>query len=62
MPKKPVIVGIEKYMVLWQSNNTQHWTEYANARAAVEGYRYMRTLFGNNVRLVKVVFDYGTEV
>lgn len=62
MPRRPVLKEIEKYMVLWQSNNIQHWTEYSTAREAVDGYRYMRTLFGNNVRLVKVVFDYGQEV
>lgn len=62
MPKKPVIKDIEKYMVLWQSNEKQHWTEYATPRDAVDGYRYMRQLFGNNVRMVKVVFDYGQEV
>lgn len=62
MPRRPVLKEIEKYMVLWQSNNIQHWTEYVNAREAVEGYRYMRTLFGNNVRMVKVVLDYGTEI
>ena len=62
MPKKPVLKEQESYMVLWQSHDIQHWQEYANARVAVEGYRYMRQLFGDNVRLVKVVFDYGTEV
>lgn len=62
MPKKPVIKEIERYMVIWQSGDTQHWTEYANARLAVDGYRYMRKLFGDNVRMVKVVFDYGQEV
>lgn len=62
MPKKPVLKTQESYMVLWQAHEKQHWTEYVNAREAVDGYRYMRQLFGNNVRLVKVVFDYGTEV
>ena len=62
MPKKPVLREIESYMVLWQSGDHQHWQEYSNARLAVDGYRYMRQLFGNNVRLVKVVFDYGQEV
>lgn len=62
MPKKPVLKEKESYMVLWQSGRTQHWTEYTNARLAVDGYRYARKLFGNNVRMVKVVFDYGTEI
>ena len=62
MPKKPVVKEIEAYMVLWQSGQNQHWAEYTNARLAVEGYRYMRQLFGDNVRMVKVVFDYGQEV
>ena len=62
MPKKPVFKDVEKYIVLWQSHETQHWTECATARDAVDCYRYMRNLFGNNVRMVKVVFDYGTEV
>lgn len=62
MPKKPVIKEIDKYLVLWQSGGIQHWTEYVNAREAVDGYRYTRNLFGDNVRLCKVVFDYGTEV
>ena len=62
MPKKPVIKELESYMVLWQSGEMQHWTECTNARLAVEEYRYMRKLFGDNVRVVKVVFDYGQEV
>ena len=49
-------------MVLWQSGENQHWTECTNARLAVDEYRYMRKLFGDNVRMVKVVFDYGQEV
>ena len=62
MPKKPVFKEIETYLVLWQSGNYQHWTEYSTPREAVDGYRTMRNLFGNNVRMVKVVFDYGQEV
>ena len=62
MPKKPVLKTQESYMVLWQAGDQQHWTEYENARLAVEGYRMMRNFFGNNVRMVKVVFDYGQEV
>lgn len=62
MPKKPVLPEKEIYMVLWQSHEVQHWSEYDTARNAVEGYRYFRQLFGNNVRMVKVVFDYGQEV
>ena len=62
MPKKPVIKELESYMVLWQSGDNQHWTECTNARLAVDEYRYMRKLFGDNVRMVKVVFDYGQKV
>ena len=62
MPRKPVFKEKEHYMVLWQRDDFQHWQEYSNAREAVDGYRYFRNLFGNTVRMVKVVFDYGEEV
>ena len=62
MPKKPALDYIDKYLVLYTVNSEPHWQEYFTVRDAVNGYRMYRQFYGDNVRLVRVVFDYGKEV
>lgn len=62
MPKKPVLDYVDKYIVLYTVNSNPHWQEYTNPKLAVEGYRMFREYYGDNVRMARIVFDYGKEV
>lgn len=62
MPKKPVLPETNEYLVVWSERGIPHWVEYVGAKLAVEGYRYLRTIHGDNCRLVKVVLNYGQEI
>ena len=64
MPKKPNahVVGTDNYLVTYTVNSIPHWTEYVGFKNALEGYRWYRQIYGDNVRLAQVVFNYGTEV
>ena len=65
MPRKPTIPAIpesDDYLVTYTVNGEPHWQEFIGARAAVNGYRLLHQFYGDNVRLVRVVFNYGKEV
>lgn len=62
MPKKPVFKDYPNYLVVYQYNGVTHTQECVGARVAVDVYRQLRGIYGDNCRLVKVVLNYGEEV
>lgn len=62
MPKKPTFKESNNYIVLWYENGQLHGTEFIGGKNAVDGYRFLRGLHGDNCRLAKVVLNYGEEV
>lgn len=62
MPLKRTAPEINSFLVIWWENNSPHWQEYVGYKNAVDGYRYLRQLHGDNCRIAKVVVDYGVEV
>lgn len=62
MPKKPVFPESNNYVVFYMSHGVPHWTECIGAKTAVETYRMMREMFGDEVRLARVVLNYGAQV
>ena len=62
MPYKRTLRDNNTFLVLYQEYDEYFCHEYNGIKKAVEGYRKLRTLHGDNCRLVKVVADYGEEV
>ena len=60
--KKSRFPEYNKYVVIYGSGDTTCVLTYANVRAAVEAYRYAVEIYGDEVRLAKVVLDYGDQV
>lgn len=62
MPKKQTFKDYPNYLIVWVYNGVTHTVEAVGARVAVDVYRQARNLYGNNVRMAKVVLNYGEEV
>ena len=62
MPKKPIFKDSNNYLVIWCEAGKTHFTEFVGAKCAVNGYRFIRKLHGDDVRLTKVVVNYGEEI
>ena len=63
MPKKPVFKESDRYVVIYTDwGGTTCTEEKMGAKAAVNAYRNFREYYGDNVRLAKVVLNYGEEV
>lgn len=63
MPRKPFLVPkSEKYVLILFNNGSYMCYEYFTAPSAVSAYREYRKSYGDNIRLTKVVIDYGEEI
>lgn len=51
-----------KYLVMYPYEGKLYVEEILGAQAAVAGYREFKRRYGNFVRLVRVVVDYGEEI
>lgn len=50
------------YVVEFIVNGTTRDIKVKGAPRAIEKYNFFRVIYGDNVRLVKVVLDYGEEI
>ena len=65
MPKRTVLPENDtrdSFLVIWEHDSHKHIQEYVGLRNAVIGYRQFRSLYGDGVRLARVVLNYGTEI
>ena len=65
MPKKATLPENDTrdaFLVIWERDYQKHVVEYVGLRNAVAGYRSMRKLYGDTVRLARVVVSYGVEI
>lgn len=62
MPRKPVFKDYPQFLVMYTFNGVTHTTECIGAKIAVDMYRSLRKTYGDNVRIAKVVVNYGEEV
>ncbi len=62
MPRKRIPPEPNKYLVTWTEGGFPHWTECVGLKAAISVYRQMREIHGDNVRVAKVLVEYGTEI
>lgn len=65
MPRKPYFERerpYEVWIVIWSYNGETLTKEFFTANSAVKGYRELRGVYGDNVRLTKVVLNYGEEI
>lgn len=52
----------QTYVLIYGSGSSVVCLNYYNARAAIAAYREAKKIYGDNIRLAKVVVDYGEEV
>ena len=63
MPKKCTLRETNNYIISYTTPDGRNtWYEVVGAKLAVEEYRYARKLYGDNVRISKVVINYGEEI
>lgn len=65
MPKKLYFERVREYdtwVVIFSYNGNTYTKEFFTANSAVKGYRELRGVYGDNVRLAKVVLNYGDEI
>jgi hypothetical protein len=56
MPKKPLPVSTNNYMVFWIDGNIPHWVEFLDREPAVKYYRQIRKRY-TTTRLYRMVID-----
>ena len=52
----------DKYVLIYGEGDHVCCLTYQSARTAIEAFRFAKATYGNNVRLTRVVLDYGDEV
>lgn len=62
MPKKRTPPEPNQFLVTWTEAGFPHWTECIGFKLAVNVYEQMRAIHGDNVRIAKVVVDYGVKI
>ena len=62
MPRKSRFPEYNKYVIIYGSGTNVVCLNYSNAKAAVEAYRIAVKTYGDDVRLTKVVLDYGDTI
>ena len=63
MPRKPFLTPkSDKYVLILFNGGLHQCFEYFTASSAVNAYRKYHEIYGDSVRLTKVVIDYGEEI
>ena len=62
MARKSRFPNYDKYVLIYGEGDHVCCLTYCNAKAAVEAYRFAKATYGDNVRLARVVLDYGDEI
>ena len=62
MPRKRIPPEPNQFLVTWTENGYPHWTECVGFKLALDVYRQMQEFHGDNVRIAKVVVEYGTKI
>lgn len=61
MPKKPVSVNTNNYMVFWLDGKTPNWIEFLDREPALEYYKQIRKRYATT-RLYRMVIDSAEKV
>lgn len=56
MPRKPISINTNNYMVFWIDRNVPNWVEFLDREPAVRYYRQIRKRFPTT-RLYRMVID-----
>lgn len=60
--KKSRFPMYDKYVLIYGEGDHVCCLTYQSAREAVNAFRFAKGAYGDNVRLTRVVLDYGDEV
>lgn len=62
MPRKRSFKESNTYIVLYYCNGRPDIATYIGANAAVDGYRFFKSIYGPTTQLLKVVVNHGEEI
>ena len=62
MPRKRTPPEPNQFLVTWTEGGYPYWTECVGFKLALDVYRQMQEFHGDNVRIAKVVVEYGTKI
>lgn len=53
---------VEEYIIEYNFNGQTHTQTVVGFRNACDVFRYMRKLYGDNVRMAQVIVNYGGDI
>lgn len=56
MPRKPIPISTNNYMVFWLDGKTPYWVEFLDREPAIKYYRQIRKRYAST-RLYRMVID-----
>lgn len=62
MARKSIFREYNEYIVFWKVNGETHSIECVGTKSAIDVYRNIRRIYGNSVRIAKVVINFGEEI
>lgn len=62
MPKKPVPVATNNYMISWYENGTPHWLEIIGRDNALYYFKKIREKHPETARMYRMVIDNGEGI
>ncbi len=62
MPRKRTFAETNTYIVLFYDNGRPDIATFIGAKAAVDGYRFFRDIYGVSTQLLKLVVKSGEEI
>ena len=62
MSKKSPFPKIEEYLIEYTHNGQTHVQPAVGFKNACDVFRYLRKLYGDNVRMAQVIINYGGDI
>lgn len=60
--KRSPFPKIDEYVIVYCTNGQTHVQEVVGYRSACDTFRYLRKLYGDNVRMAQVIINYGGDI
>lgn len=60
--KKASLTPKNEYVIVYQTLNNKSVQEVVGYRNACDVFRYMKKLYGDNVRMAQVIVNYGEDI
>lgn len=62
MSKKSPFPKVDEYIIEYSHNGHTHTQTAVGFKTACEVFRYLRKIYGDNVRMAQVIINYGGDI